>query len=265
MWKKIVTVIATVMLLTGLGFLMFPPVSNYVGKQQAEGIADSFDRVKKSVTEEIDDVQTAEEAREQGKIDEEGYPINEEGERVSTDRVVFKADLNRLYADSKAYNENLINNQGTVEDLNYADSVLWLSNYGIYDGVYCYISAPTIGMRLPVYLGASEYLMSFGAAHLASTSLPLDEKNTNCAIAGHTGYIGRIFFDNLRGLSIGDTVSITNYWEEIDYTVIETKVVMPYDSSDVYIKKDRQLLTLITCIPAGNGLFNRYLVICEKE
>ena len=143
--------------------------------------------------------------------------------------------------------------------------MLDLSDYGIYDGVYCYISAPTIGMRLPVYLGANDYMMSYGAAHLASTSLPLNDTNTNCAIAGHTGYIGRIFFDNLRGLSIGDTVTITNYWDQIDYQVIETKVVLPNNSSDVYIKKDRQLLTLITCVPAGNGLFNRYLVICEKQ
>ncbi len=265
MWKKILTIIASLMLIVGLGFLLFPPISNLIGKQQAESISDTFDRSKASAVKTYKDVETAEEAREEGYIDEEGYPINEEGERVSDEKIVFAVDLERLYADSVAYNNNLKKGQGTVDDLDYSDPALSLEDYGIFDGVYCYISAPTIGMRLPVYLGANDYMMSYGAAHLASTSLPLDDKNTNCAIAGHTGYIGRIFFDNLRGLAIGDTVTITNYWDEIDYRVIETKVVSPYDSSDVYIKKDRQVLTLITCISAGNGLFNRYLVICEKD
>lgn len=264
MWRKILTIIATIMLVVGLGFLLFPPISNFFGKMQAESISDAFDRSKSSVVEEYKDTKTAKEAHEKGIIDDEGYPIDEKGERVSEDKIVFHADLARLYADSVAYNEGLKKGQGTVYDLDYSDSALDLEDYGIFDGVYCYISAPTIGMRLPVYLGANDLLMSYGAAHLASTSLPLDDKNTNCAIAGHTGYIGRIFFDNLRGLDLGDTVTITNYWDEIDYSVIDTKVVSPYDSSDVYIKKDRQLLTLITCIPAGNGLFNRYLVICEK-
>lgn len=265
MWKKILTIIASLMLLTGMGFLLFPPVSNHIGKLQAESISDTFDKSKESAVETYKDVETAEEAREKGYIDEEGYQINEEGVRISEERIVFAVDLERLYNDSVAYNNRLKKGQGTVYDLDYSEAVLDLSDYGIYDGVYCYISAPTIGMRLPVYLGANDYMMSYGAAHLASTSLPLNDTNTNCAIAGHTGYIGRIFFDNLRGLSIGDTVTITNYWDQIDYQVIETKVVLPNNSSDVYIKKDRQLLTLITCVPAGNGLFNRYLVICEKQ
>ena len=66
--------------------------------------------------------------------------------------------------------------------------------------------------------------MSYGAAHMSATSLPIGGKNTNAVLAGHTGYIGRIFFDNLRNLKIGDWVSITNYWDTLNYKVVETKV-----------------------------------------
>ena len=108
--------------------------------------------------------------------------------------------------------------------------------------------------------------MSCGAAHLAGTSLPVDQNNTNAALAGHTDYIGRIFFDNIRKLEIGDTVTIDNYWETIRYRVIDYKVVAPDETSDIYIREGRQLLTLITCIYAGDPEnFDRYLVICEKE
>ena len=36
MWKKVLVVIAILMLLTGLGFLLSPPVSTYVGPQHAD-------------------------------------------------------------------------------------------------------------------------------------------------------------------------------------------------------------------------------------
>ena len=64
MWKKILTIIASLMLLTGMGFLLFPPVSNHIGKLQAESISDTFDKSKESAVETYKDVETAEEARE---------------------------------------------------------------------------------------------------------------------------------------------------------------------------------------------------------
>ena len=139
-----------------------------------------------------------------------------------------------------------------------------MSDYGL-SNFYCFLSAPSIDLYLPVYLGANDPMMASGAAHLSGTSLPIDQKSTNSAIAGHTGYIGRIFFDNIRRLEIGDTVSIHNYWEDIDYQVIDYKIVAADVTDDIYIQEGRQLLTLITCIYSGYGDdFDRYLVICEK-
>ena len=126
-------------------------------------------------------------------------------------------------------------------------------------------TAPAIDMDLPVYLGASDYMMNFGAAQLYGTSLPIDEKNTNVCIAGHTGYIGRIFFDNIRSLRKGDTISFSNYWETIDYKVIDYKIITPIQTEDFILQPNRQLITLITCTPAGHGQFKRYIVIAEKE
>ena len=260
MLKKILTVVAIVMLVVGIGLVAFSPISNFVGTQISNGEADSFDiRV-----EEVEDG-SFEEAVKDGKVDKEGYKVDKDGKRTSKQPVVFKVDLDRLFKDSVAYNKKLESSQYELfRNDTYSQAAINLSNYGISDGIYGYVSAKTIGMRLPIYLGANSANMSYGAAHMSATSLPIGGNNTNTVLAGHTGYVGRIFFDNLRNLKMGDKVSITNYWDTIDYKVVETKVNKPNESEDCYIKNGKDLLTMFTCISDGNGGFDRYYVICER-
>ena len=227
MWKKVVTVIAIILLLGGIGFLLFPTVSNQIGQQRANNVIEEYSETLDNIIKEDEPevaeklgitAKTHEEALELGEIDEEGYPISVGGVRTYSYPVTFEYDLDRLLEDSRAYNASIIHNQGTVDTINYEKAALDMSRYGL-NNLYGYLSAPAIDLYLPVYLGANDSVMSYGAAHLSGTSLPLDEKDTNVAIAGHTGYIGRIFFDNIKRLNIGDTVSFTNYWETIDYEV----------------------------------------------
>ena len=275
LWQKIVLIIAILSLLTGVGFLAFPAVSNFFSQQRANEIIEDFHKsldnvVPADTTGDKTPVSgvTAKshaEAVKKGEIDDEGYAIDSNGNRTSDYPVVFEYDLDALYRDSVAYNKSLIHNQGTVETTNFASAALNMSSYGL-SNFYCYLSAPSIHLYLPVYLGANDAMMSCGAAHLAGTSLPIDMNDTNVALAGHTGYIGRIFFDNTRKLELGDTVTIHNYWESIDYKVIDYKVIAPDNPNDIFIKDGRQMLTLITCIKSSKGEgFDRYLVICEKK
>lgn len=280
-WQKITVTIATVLLLAGLGLLLFPVVSNFFGQQRANSTIDEFNETRRHIipasdTENSNDTSDGQtvpgvsaksfkEALALGEVDEEGYVVTETGIRYSDSPVAFQYDLDALRRDSLAYNEALIDHQGTVDTTDYATPALKMSDYGL-SSIYCYLSADAINLYLPVYLGASDDVMAYGAAHLSGTSLPVEQNSTNVAIAGHTDYIGRIFFDNIRKLEIGDTVSIHNYWEDIDYEVIDYKVVTENETSDIYIQKDRQLLTLITCIYAGDpDTFDRYLVICKKK
>lgn len=275
-WQKVTLTLAVILLLAGAGFLLFPVVSNFFGQQHANAVIDAFNQsVQHIVPDSPDETSTDpviagiksksfKEALDNGEVDEEGYVVDTSGNRVSGSPIVFKYDLNALYRDSLAYNESLINHQGTVDTSDYSTAALRMSDYGL-SNFYCFLSAPSIDLYLPVYLGANDPMMASGAAHLSGTSLPIDQKSTNSAIAGHTGYIGRIFFDNIRRLEIGDTVSIHNYWEDIDYQVIDYKIVAEDVTDDIYIQEGRQLLTLITCIYSGYGDdFDRYLVICEK-
>ena len=272
LWQKITLIIAVMCLVAGVGFLAFPAVSNFFGQQRANGIIEDFNNTLDNVVPADNSgkpvsgvtAKSHAEAVKKGEVDSEGYVIDSDGNRTSNSPVIFEYDLNALYRDSVAYNKSLFHNQGTVETTNYSEAALKMSDYGL-SNFYCYLSIPSIDMYLPVYLGANDAMMSCGAAHLAGTSLPIDMKDTNVALAGHTGYIGRIFFDHIRELDIGDTVTIHNYWETINYKVIDYKVVAPDNPNDIFIKDGRQMLTLITCIKSKGEGFDRYLVICEKK
>lgn len=104
--------------------------------------------------------------------------------------------------------------------------------------------------------------MAKGAAYLANTSLPVGGDNTNCVIAAHTRYKGIHMFKRITELEIGDEIYITNLWETLVYKVVETKVIDPIDSHNIYIKTGRSLVTLSTCHPYPKN-YQRYLVYAE--
>ena len=116
-------------------------------------------------------------------------------------------------------------------------------------------------LNAPIYLGASESNMAWGAAHLMNTSLPTGGESTNVALAGHTGYFGRIVFDNIPYLDEGDNVSITTYFGTLNYKVISKKEISSTETNDIYVVKGKDLLTLLTCASMGK---TRYQVTCDR-
>lgn len=251
---KVLAVVALILVTVSLSLFAYPNVSKQVIQKKNDEIIEQFDEI-------TDDVQDGdrEEAIEDGVINEDGYMIDDSGEILSDYPVVFQKDLDRLYEDSVAYNEALKERQDL--DVDFSNAALDLTNYGIYDGVYGYINAPAIGLNVPIYLGASDGNMAWGGSHLMNTSLPLGGESTNTVIAGHTGYFGMIVFDYIPSLNIGDTVSVTTYFDTLDYRVISKKEITATETNDVYIVKGKDLLTLITCARMGKS---RYEVVCER-
>jgi len=84
-------------------------------------------------------------------------------------------------------------------------------------------------------------------------------------LSGHSGYIGRIFFDYIPSLSIGDAITVENYWNTLTYKVIDKQIHKKDESADCYITEGRDLLTLITCVPNGHDGFDRFYLICERK
>lgn len=171
-----------------------------------------------------------------------------------------KIDIERLYQDSIRYNKSLIGHQVLTDD--FCKACLNLSDYGIEDNIYGYIKIDSINLTLPIYLGSSDYNMSLGATQLMNTSLPISQSNTNCVLSGHTGYLGKTFFDNIPSLNIGDKVIIENFFENIEYIVTDYKEIGNQITDDCFIHNNKQELTLVTCANYGRG---RYVIICQNQ
>ena len=272
---KILTFISVILVLAGLTLLIVPKISNRVGEQIAHSAIEDFKALKSQATadkpterKEADEVSTADNDSQKDvssvvQSDKESVILDNDESRD----LVTTPDFDRLYVDSVAYNENLKKHQAEllVSERSYQKPSLDLSNYGIDSGVYGYVSAPSIGMELPVYLGGNDDNMALGAAHMTYTSLPIGGKSTNCVLSGHSGYIGRIFFDYIPNLSIGDEIIVENYWNTLKYKVIDKQINKSYESAACYITEGKDLLTLITCVSNGRGGFDRFYIIAERN
>lgn len=139
-----------------------------------------------------------------------------------------------------------------------------LQDYGLEDEVFGVISVPAIKLSMPIYLGASRDNMAVGAALMTETSLPIGTPNSNAVICGHRGWNGASYFLHIDKIQIGDIVTITNLWEELQYEVVSTKIITPYDLDAVKIQEGKEMITLLSCHPVASGGKQRYLVFCER-
>ena len=165
-----------------------------------------------------------------------------------------------------AYNESIYaeNQSGMVNLQSFEKQSFVLQNYGLEDEVFGVISVPAIELSMPIYLGASRANMAIGAALMTETSLPIGTPNSNAVICGHRGWNGASYFLHIDKIQIGDTVTITNLWEELEYAVVSTKIISPYDLDAVKIQDGKEMITLLSCHPVASGGKQRYLVFCER-
>ena len=136
--------------------------------------------------------------------------------------------------------------------------------YGIEDEIIGVLGIPAMELIMPAYLGASDAHLAAGAAVLGNTSAPIGGGDTNCVIAGHRGWRGADYFRHIDRLQKGDTVTLTNLWETLTYTVADIQIIQPHEVEKIKIQQNRDLLTLLTCHPYASGGRQRYVVYCEK-
>lgn len=95
---------------------------------------------------------------------------------------------------------------------------------------------PKLNLQMPIYMGAAKENMAAGAAVMGQTSLPIGGSDTNCVLAGHRGWNGAAYFLYINQLEPGDTVTVTNLWETLNYQVKETRIIDPNDVEAILIQ-----------------------------
>ena len=171
-------------------------------------------------------------------------------------------DLDGYFSVAKKYNDALATDVSTDDSklsiLSHYDEILDLD-----DGIMGYVEIPSINVRLPIYHGESEDVLTKGAAHLEHTSFPIGGENTHACISAHCGYPTQKFFDDIDELENGDEIYIYVLDRTLKYTVTGTDVVEPDDSSKLEVVQGKDLLTLVTCTPYGVNS-HRLLVHAER-
>lgn len=270
--KRIIKWIALGVVLTGIVALAVVAGMYSYHHAQTEDIISNFKHTVEQLQEEdngeqddrSNDNQTGQETEKQDDIvsNDSDFRHNGWSDGDSSVGLNYQIDKEALRNDSLRYNESLKQNQNLLlTGKNYIYAALDLTKYGIYDNIYGYVSAPSIGLELPIYLGANDTTMSLGAGHLCHTSLPTGGEDTNVVLAGHTGYIGRWLFDSVVNLREGDSVEVTTYFGSLKYKVTKVMDKSPKDGDIMFIEKGKDKLTLVTCIQGGAA---RRVVVCER-
>ena len=210
--KHISTIIIALIFLAGLGFLLYPTVSNLWNRaHQSRAIATYTKQVEK-----LDDSQNKEMLK---------------AARKYNKSLLKKSDHWKLSKKDKKKYESLLDVSGT--------------------GIMGYIEVPKIDCSLPIYHGTDEGALQIAIGHLEGSSLPVGGKRTHCVLSGHRGLPSARLFTDLDQMEEGDIFILNILGRKLAYEVDQIKVVLPEEMSDLEIEEGKDLCTLVTCTPYG--------------
>lgn len=210
--KHISTIIIALIFLAGLGFLLYPTVSNLWNRaHQSRAIATYTKQVEK-----LDDSQNKEMLK---------------AARKYNKSLLKKSDHWKLSKKDKKKYESLLDVSGT--------------------GIMGYIEVPKIDCSLPIYHGTDEGALQIAIGHLEGSSLPVGGNSTHCVLSGHRGLPSARLFTDLDQMEEGDIFILNILGRKLAYEVDQIKVVLPEEMSDLEIEEGKDLCTLVTCTPYG--------------
>ena len=191
---------------------------------------------------------------------------NEAVQNFLAERNELEQKCPELLAALQDYNQRIyVEKQSGLVDLEACEEpAADLSAYGIEDEIIGVLEIPAMELTMPIYLGASDSHLAAGAAVLGNTSAPIGGNNTNCVIAGHRGWRGADYFRHIDRLQAGDTVTLTNLWKTLTYTVADIQIIQPHEVEKIKVQPNRDLLTLLTCHPYASGGRQRFVIYCER-
>lgn len=234
--KKIIILIifAILFILTGIGFLLYPKISNYFYEKDVQKQKDEF-------IEKIEELKVEAKSEEKNNILDDLYNLLEQ-------------ENESLY---KNHQKNL------TDPFSYEQSAIDLSQYGILDNTIGFLQIPKMDIEVPILLGANKANMLKGAVHLTETSYPIGGENTNSVIAAHRGYGKATLFRHIEKLEKGDKIYIQNFKEKLVYEVYEIKIILPTEVGELLIEDGKDIITLLSCHPYRVNS-HRYVVKAQR-
>ncbi|WP_167498180.1 class C sortase [Bacillus dicomae] len=212
--------------LFGLGIFLYPTISNWLATRAHYSEVSSYDKKIKAL--------------QKKEIERREKEAAEYNKQVQTSVKTF----------ADPFSEEKSNHQAYADALNLGD-------------VMGYIEISKINIKLPIYQGTSEEVLSRGVGHLDYSSLPVGGENTHTILTGHRGLPSAKLFTDLDKLNEGDRFYIHSLDKVLAYKVDQIKIVLPHETDDLQIVENKDYTTLITCTPYGVNT-NRLLVRGER-
>ena len=205
-------------ILVGVGILVYPSVSEYLFEKNSSVAVSTYD----------DSIRRMEQAH----MDELRSQAQAYNRRLAQDNGYSKPALDEY------------NNPITPED--YWDILNVDGN-----GMMGYITIPRIHVTIPMYHGTEEEVLQVAIGHLQNTSLPVGGESTHAVLSGHRGLPSKALFTDLDQVQIGDVFYLTVLNETLYYQVDQILTVLPNETDALAITKGEDHVTLVTCTPYG--------------
>ena len=218
MRDRLLRLIRYLVILIGIGILVYPSLSEFLAERNGSNATASYDNT----------VQQMEQAR-----------------------------LNEILSQAQEYNQLLAEvSAGTAPLYDKSGNPVTLDNYWDLlnidtSGMMGYIEIPCLNISLPIYHGTEESVLQVGVGHMQNTSLPVGGESTHAVLSGHRGLPTNDLFTNLDKMQIGDTFYIKVLDETLCYTVDQIITVLPYEMESLAIENGKDYVTLVTCTPYG--------------
>ena len=162
-----------------------------------------------------------------------------------------REDFDRMWAEAEAFNARLRETPGrfslSKEEIETYNKILDVTGTGIMG----YIDIPSIKVSLPIYHGTDESILQIAIGHIIGTSFPIGGEGSHCAVSGHRGLPSAKLFTDIDQLQAGDKFLLQILDRTLTYEVDQIRIVLPQELQDLEIDPYMDFCTLITCTPYG--------------
>ena len=162
-----------------------------------------------------------------------------------------REEFDRMWAEAEAFNTYLSQKSGrfnlSEQELETYNSILDVTGTGIMG----YIDIPSIKISLPVYHGTDEAILQIAIGLIIGTSFPIVGEGSHCAVSGHRGLPSAKLFTDIDKLQAGDKFLLQVLDRTLTYEVDQIRIVLPQELQDLEIDPYSDYCTLITCTPYG--------------
>ncbi|HEM6032086.1 TPA: class C sortase [Streptococcus suis] len=133
-----------------------------------------------------------------------------------------------------------------------------VSDFG--DTIIGYVSIPSLEIRQPIRVGASDSHLDQGVAVVSGTDLPFGGLDRRSVLAGHRSWYSDLRFFRLNEMREGDDIFVEIGEKVVTYRVKNTEIIKATDWQKLLPIEKQDVLTLLTCDPLVPPFDYRLLV-----